>query len=74
MAKKKEVPRPFFDVKHEYEASLKEYVEASHMLFACVRTLLNIFEDDPNGSIAHAKLKELLQEHVDRLERASTGL
>ena len=70
MAKKKQDNRPFFDVMHEYQDSLKEYTEAAMMLHVAVTTALHLVEQgaDPKRAL------ETLREHDARYDKAAHGL
>jgi hypothetical protein len=70
MAKKKPETRPFYNVMHEYQASLNEYTEAAMMLHVAVVTALHLVEDgaDPKRAL------ETLREHDKRFEKAAHGV
>jgi len=70
MANKRQDSRPFFDVMHEYQESLKEYTEAAMMLHVAVTTALRLVEQgaDPKRAL------ETLREHDDRYGKAAHGL
>lgn len=69
MVKKKQETRQFYDVMHEYEASLKEYTEAASMLNAAVRTAIQLVDDGLDAKLA----LEHLRYPSARFEKAAYG-
>lgn len=58
MAKKKQEKRPFYDVMHEYQASLKEYTEAAMRLHTAVTVAMHLSEQGVDPKRALEALKE----------------
>ena len=62
MPKKQEPPRPYYEVKHEYVASLKAFEDAATMLFNSVDTILPHWRDGKLPERVFAQLDERLKE------------
>lgn len=69
MAKKKQEARPFYDVMHEYQLSLKEYTEAAMMLHVAVTTALSLVKQGADP----ARALETLREYDERFDKAAHG-
>lgn len=69
MAKKQQEVRPFYDVTHEYQASLKEYLEACMLLRNAVGVSIKLAKQGANTD----KMLFSLIEHYSRCEKAAHG-
>ena len=67
--KKNTAIRPFYEVTHEYQESLKELLGASMLLREAVGTVLRLNDQGADPSKAIASLKE----YHERAERAAHG-
>lgn len=70
MARKQEPIRPFYTVKHEYEASAKAYHDAAMMLHSAVTALLNIAQQNPKVAFPGI---DTLREHAENYRRIAFG-
>lgn len=69
MGKKVEA-RPYYAVRHEYDAALKNYQNAASMLHSAVRSVISIAERNP---AAAPKLIEELKKHADAFQQSAYG-
>lgn len=68
MAKKKET-KPFYDVKHDYDGSLKEMLEAAGGLYRSVTTLLDALPKTKEWN----RIEEILRKDIDAFKKAAYG-
>lgn len=68
MAKKRET-KPFYDVKHDYDASLKEMLEAAGGLYRSVTTLLDVLPKTKEWN----RIEEILRKDIDAFKKAAYG-
>lgn len=66
MARKKETPKPLFSVKHDFYASLDEFVQQVILLDQALKTVLDL--DQLTG-----EPQRILRERLDAVERAILG-
>ena len=70
MSQAKSDTTPLYDVMHEYQASLKEYMGAAMLLHASVSAALRL----ASAGADPAKLLESIREHDERFEKAAHGI
>ncbi len=66
---KKEPARPYFDVRHEYDASMQAYQSAVSMLHSAVSTAVQLAKTPEQAMRLIATLKE----HNDAFHKAAFG-
>lgn len=68
MAKKSDPPKPIFPIKHEFYASLDNFIHEAGMLADSVRQMLGM-----PGVITNEALRKVLQERLDAFGKARFG-
>lgn len=66
---KKDPARPYWQVCHEYDASLKEYRNAASMLYESVRAAMSVCKS-PEGAF---KALQMINERAEDFRKAAYG-
>ena len=75
MAKQKEVAKPYFDARPDYQHALGEFTSAATNLYLRAGTLVNMCLKDEDGDavLVPRKALELLKIDIDRFREAAYG-
>ena len=75
MAKQKEIAKPYFEARPDYQHALGEFTSMATNLYSRVGTFVDMFLKDADGYVVSVPTKalELIKEDVERFRKAAYG-
>lgn len=73
MRQKKDPPKPFYPLRHEFDETLRAFELAAGQLYNTATTVLSIYDRLPDSGAAIRKLFDTLRDAAKQYEKVTHG-